>query len=345
MNIEQEVREMLSSKVRNAPGLEEPPQPVMRRARVRRIRNGIGGTAIAALVVFGAIAGVRVLGSDAINPTTRTGVVPWMSETAPPLVGDPELPACHAEDVRLTARSDFRALLGLEAIDAPCSLKAYSVRVLRTNGRTLPIGTLTAGAAIRVAPGSTTTLYGEWEPCAPPEPLIFEMLFIDSHNTLRAGSAAATENTCSGNATPKKLSFNGAVSPPTQRALAYLQMLDNLRATISGAPTTARPGDTLRFRVTLENTSGRQIRLEPCLTYSEQIVLGNGGPEPKRYVLNCQGVGGVFEPRESRVFAMQYTIPYDTEAGEWGLIWSLEQPPDIGSDFQPATHQITINAL
>jgi hypothetical protein len=81
------------------------------------------------------------------------------------------------------------------------------------------------------------------------------------------------------------------------------------------------PGDEIRFTVTLTNTSGHSILLDPCPTY-RMYVPGSGAQEPQR-PLNCAATEDRLLQGESLSFRMVYTVPLDVGPGEQLLIWDL----------------------
>ncbi|MBV1851790.1 DUF4232 domain-containing protein [Catellatospora tritici] len=89
------------------------------------------------------------------------------------------------------------------------------------------------------------------------------------------------------------------------------------------APAKAKPGTDLDYTVTLTNTGGRPLALEPCLTYMEMLYKG-----VEVHRLNC--APGTIPAGGSLRFAMRLHIPDYTPAQSWQLEWSVREPGAIG---------------
>src|SRR6058998_1649129 len=113
--LEEEVREMLRSKVRHAPGLDEPPLAVLRRARGRRVFNTVGLAAGLAVVAVGSLIGVKSLGTTPVEQLTRLAV-PFEAITPSPN-GVGGIDPCRASDVRFSVDAGPHAALGFTARD------------------------------------------------------------------------------------------------------------------------------------------------------------------------------------------------------------------------------------
>ncbi len=85
-----------------------------------------------------------------------------------------------------------------------------------------------------------------------------------------------------------------------------------------------RSAGPLRYRVTLENPSGEQVRLRPCPTYTEGLYAA-GPPVVRSYRLNCSRVHAI--PAHGRVtYAMRVWIPHrlTDHPDMFKLSWSLD---------------------
>jgi hypothetical protein len=113
-----------------------------------------------------------------------------------------------------------------------------------------------------------------------------------------------------------------AAIPPDQAAS------EQSLATVSlSTPPTATIGQPLDFTVTLTNTGTLPASLEPCPTYTEDLVVGGRALKPpaaQDYRLNCAAIGPQIAPRASVVLAMRYAIPPDVGPGVVELGWSMD---------------------
>lgn len=101
-----------------------------------------------------------------------------------------------------------------------------------------------------------------------------------------------------------------------------------LAASLS-APRSARPGDVLRYELTLRNTLEATYRWRgECPVFL--AILQTQSPEPlntagNHQQLNC-GPAQDIEPGGTARFEMELFIPPTVPAGEWILIWSFTAP-------------------
>ncbi len=80
------------------------------------------------------------------------------------------------------------------------------------------------------------------------------------------------------------------------------------------------------FTVTLTNTSGAPMPLDPCPTYRTYIFNPNAPEGPTR-VLNCAAIGAVLAPGQSVSLDMQLSISRDDPGGYQLIAWKLVSPP------------------
>lgn len=107
----------------------------------------------------------------------------------------------------------------------------------------------------------------------------------------------------------------------------------SLRVRIQESPAPVRPGEVLRYVVTLSNPTREAIALDPCPSFSQSVPdLGVKSPNQ----LNCPKARPVPARGEER-FAMQLTIPSTAAPGRYPLHWL---PSSI--DVDPAETTLTV---
>jgi Protein of unknown function (DUF4232) len=113
-----------------------------------------------------------------------------------------------------------------------------------------------------------------------------------------------------------------AVVPPQPPAA------EPLSASVSlSAPATATAGQVLDFTVTLTNRGTQPASLEPCPTYTEDLVVGGRALKPpgsQGYLLNCPAIGPQIAAGASVALAMRYAIPANIDPGSVELGWSMD---------------------
>lgn len=330
MNIDQEVREMLNAKVRNAPGMNEPPQPVMRRARTRRVMNGVGVTFAVLLIATGSVIGARSLGkTGTIEPAVPgTGkVVPWEP------IGPGTLPgqrSCHATVLDLAADAGGAPGLILSAKDdrADCAvLGTFSVRLYDSAGKQLNVRVLNADsfrAAILNDPRISQMLVFEWgNGCAPSAgPIRYDLDLPFDGGTLSTTATRLGEGTlvdptsCDGNRTATTMTFVGVTSE--EAGPPYKNAIDNLGIELSQVPSSVAAGSVLRYAVTLINRTQTAISLIECPLIEQRLQVSRDRHEVFWNRLNCDAAPAVILPGSSVTFAMEIPVPGDA--------W---QPPEV----------------
>jgi hypothetical protein len=316
--IEQEVREMLNSKVRNAPALNEPPAPVLRRARVRRALNAAGLAAGLAVVVVGSLIGVRSLESpqDAVPITPLPGVVPWVDTFELPLN---QQPACRAADLVLTAEPVTQGTLSFLPRDSNvrCRLDlGLALRIRDSAGHDVDLRMNPEGeaqGAMLVTSGTLTTdiQLGFMNGCLPSGVLRFDVTLPNNGGTL---SALTTEEPMACYGPGEQLS--GTLRFVTGKAARDLGRLAELRVQIAGLPGSIARGATLHYQVHVANPTNRVIRFEVCPAFFQVMV-----PDFRRsqdafargFDLNCPAAPDAIPAHRSLVFAMELPIRTDRE--------------------------------
>lgn len=126
--------------------------------------------------------------------------------------------------------------------------------------------------------------------------------------------------------------------PPQQPAT------EPLSASVSlSAPPTATAGQVLDFTVTLTNLGTQPASLEPCPTYTEDLIVGGRALKPpasQDYLLNCPAMGPQIAAGASVVLAMRYAIPADIDPGPVELGWSMD--PGGPFDSLSASARVTL---
>ncbi len=102
------------------------------------------------------------------------------------------------------------------------------------------------------------------------------------------------------------------------------------------APATATIGQDVRFTVALTNLGDQPAILEPCPTYSEDLIVGGLRLKPtadREYALNCSAIEDAFAPGATIVMEMRYPIPRYVGPGSAELLWSMDPggPFDTGA--------------
>lgn len=87
------------------------------------------------------------------------------------------------------------------------------------------------------------------------------------------------------------------------------------------APTTAMPGQLLRYVVTITNSSGKNVSFRSCPSYQEAFYTSGGAQFVGRYQLNCDTVH-VIPAGQSVRYAMQLPVPANA-SGTVKFTWFL----------------------
>ena len=306
MNIEQEVREMLNAKVRNAPGMEEPSQPVLRRARVRRARNGAAFAAIVAIIAVGSIAGVRSLvGTQPLEPTgpgTVRNPIPWSAIDGGDLAS---MRPCNASDLTFRALSDVGALeLAPKPRGGRCAIdKGLDLRVFDPSGGRIPIrldrnafdDALIIAGRIRAAiiPISYSS------PCVPFNGAMrFELVLPHGGGTLQGPASAAGTACPPGTATivigQGSIDFGG------------YNYHNDLIPSIERLPSVVDADGDIRYLVRLQNASDKAVSLDPCPLYEQEIQEEGGFKYLTSLRLNCADAPRSIESGNGLVFEMVF---------------------------------------
>ena len=116
-----------------------------------------------------------------------------------------------------------------------------------------------------------------------------------------------------------------------------------LKASLDSGVYDAVRGSTLRYRVTVRNTSRRPYRFAQCPVYVEQLgtakaLLAGRGIAKEIHFLNCRGVGAI-APGASVTFAMEIRVPTTLKAADL-LEWQLA-PRAYSAPWAPANVVLT----
>ena len=129
---------------------------------------------------------------------------------------------------------------------------------------------------------------------------------------------------------------------PAPLATSPQPAIPPLTATLT-APTNARPGDELRYEVTLRNNADTTYQwLANCPVFL--AILQTSPPEPRNVAgthqqLNCGRARDLPPGGEAR-FEMRFFLPQAVPPGPWILTWSFVAPGQPASP--PATSSLTI---
>jgi hypothetical protein len=133
----------------------------------------------------------------------------------------------------------------------------------------------------------------------------------------RTGVAFSGGGTCEGNASVHSIGvspFTGLMPQPNW--VENSQLAITLRL-----PDHVHAGQTLRYEVTLTNSSGAPFKFHDCPSYTEDASRP-GHKNLANYQLNCSSVRWL-APDESATFAMVLDIPADTPPGPGRLRWEM----------------------
>lgn len=124
-------------------------------------------------------------------------------------------------------------------------------------------------------------------------------------------------------------------SPAPQPASAVLSV-----------PSSATAGADLVYYVTLKNLGTKAAPLDPCPTYSENLVVGGVAlklPAAAFLLLNCTYIGPALEPGSFVQLEMDLAIPADAVPGPAVLHWDLD--PGGPLDTSSASPQATLTIV
>ncbi len=322
---------------RVAAGLEVPPAPLATlvaagRRRQRRRRAGlVGGLAAAAAVVaiLGSIEGGATLVRGSSRPAQPAasggsgGTVPW-TNTPAPQTSAPTPDGCRFGDLRI-ARGRVGVWQGrsVQALDVSntsgvtCSFSPHSLSVtaITPGGRQVGVDTATGQDAVTLAAGQTVHVgLGAPADCASAPAIARTMQVAVAGGAAHRVDKAWLPVNCG---RPRVVQVN--VDPAPQGP-------EPLTATLH-APANATAGSTLRFTVTLTNTSGSEpVMFARCPSYYIGLKVAR---VDEGYQLNCEANPDL-APRESRTYQMQLAVPAGA-AGSDVLTWNLNGHAVAGS--------------
>lgn len=356
---EQEVREMLRTKVSKAPVRDEPPPVVLRRSKTLRAVNGVGIMAAAAAVVLGIVLGAQTFGGgEPVTPDAPVDpgvqVVPWRPLPASSSDGvidlrPPTGRPCTADDIDPLLVTAIGVGFPASNENVSCTIDPHadgfsvSIRDVIVRFGEVPV-TIEVGetAPIIHVDGSkprAAGLFFTWRNYCDRE--------LDEANfdfTLPGGGSVAS----SGKLVPPSCDIPNAPSRMTFDAGGWVggfftddpPVVPNLGYTIS-APATVSRGSTLVYRVRVVNRLSEDVRMiSPCPNYAHGFQRGDFDAAHTGNRLNCEGAtdetipaGGVVE------FEMRLDVDSTLEPGDWALFWVPELGPRIDT---PATARIRV---
>lgn len=271
----------------------------------------------------------------------------------------PGLDDCTAADLEVNrVRRAFEPQLGLRVKPGgrACALDAIApVTLVAANGKTLPpVNTLDPGyhAKIPLRPGQYAIYTVHWAFNCDPA--------FDRGATARlrlpggvlswSGVPAPRRCLRDTHDVPYELGGWRGIHPPSKIPWAHV------RVRIEGAPSTIRPGQTVRFTAVLENPDDTAVVLAPCPAYDvdlaqnidvEDDIYGDRIAVPgARFssLLNCRAVSDLLPAHSATAFRMVLHVPDVFRYDAWErdhvipkgvLSWRLS-----GSDFPYAYHAV-----
>jgi hypothetical protein len=341
-DIQQEVREMLQSKSNRAPVMDEPPRPLLRRARTRKALNTTGIAAAVILIAAGSVLAARSFGKS-IEPVVRppTETIPWAP--LPVTVLGKERP-CRASDLNfMTATGGtWRLRFQLKRTDLRCALDAkFGLRLLDPAGKSLDVRVLRApdfGGVIHAEGTSDTNdLLFDWGGCVPVGPIRFDVTLAHGGGELSAVAPVGGPTNC----------VSGGPTTLTFKSVSWTKMREagdvtDLMVQLDEIPGSVSRGGILRYVVKLSNLSGKVITLDPCPFFIQSLQTDVERPgidvltTVTDYMLNCAAAPPSVPNRGTLRFEMRVTVPADAKAGLGEIGWGFEtlgsdQPTEIGT--------------
>lgn len=350
--IEQEVREMLRTKVAQAPVRDEPPPVVLRRTKTLRAVNGVGILAAAAAIVLGVVLGAQTFGDRSLEPIRPSDPVPWISEPASTVVPPREATAtrpCAALDVAITGvLNDDLSLpsemsFGPRGRDVFCVVDPHDAFEVILRGPDLQPLPLEVRVARSVRPfdvdsrepSVTRGLAVRWTNYCGPRAEGRTMNVVFEKSVLSIEDPWGVLPPCADAGEPSVLEFTGTTTSIVDDHLGPLPTTtDPLRLAVRPileGPARVTRGTTMTFTVTLLNQSNTDIRLDPCPNYSEGFKTGTESIYAGAYRLNCAEVPSAVLPAGARIaFEMKVDVPTSIRPGEWMLFWHLKPDGVVG---------------
>jgi Protein of unknown function (DUF4232) len=107
-------------------------------------------------------------------------------------------------------------------------------------------------------------------------------------------------------------------------------------------PPTATAGGDLAFTVTITNRGAKPAVLNPCPTYTEDLIVAGRALKPpasQQFLLNCAAIGNALAPGATVTLAMRYAVPASIPPGPVEFVWGLDPggPFDAGTAVQRAS--------
>jgi len=282
--------------------------------------------------------------ASAARPEIRAGAVPWVNRPAaayvPPLPPEPTAayPPCRAR--QLAGRSGrggpaagtvYQEVALINRSDRPCTLSGGPAVVtgVRVSGGTTTLTRVALGDGFNLVgrgpanlrPGRSgwvTLSYGDGCPALTSGGKAdYRTLFIVvDGGRVRVEFPVALNLVCG-----LAASRFGAPPPPPPSSKSPLNVLT---ASIA-VPGTLSAGAAASYTVTLDNHSAAPVRLLPCPSYAQYLVVFSGPGRrsylTRRYYLNCAAVRRI-TAHGSVTFAMR--IPVPAGAGQAKLDWQLQ---------------------
>jgi len=326
-SIEQEVREMLTAKVGRAPGYDEPPPQVLRRARTKRVFTVSGAVLASAALIIAAIVVVQSFAKPALVTTHLVG---WRDLQVVPAGGDTPLdlsaPFCRAKDIafeiQLTSSEDYvqfknKSPKGRCQLNVP--LTVSSLKIFE-GARDLGV----VGTTHFTHPGFLVTsrphiIYFQWNSyCGPP--LSDERWEMTLPNRGGRISAYSNESVPPCRNVRPGVTFLQAAPAPRVSGSVYL------RPSIE-APKRVRPGELLVYKVRLTNDYAAPISFgsqADCPNYHQALYgIDTVVILDRSYQLNC-GDAGTVAPGKSVTFEMRLQVPTTMPIGTYTLHWGFQ---------------------
>ncbi len=115
---------------------------------------------------------------------------------------------------------------------------------------------------------------------------------------------------------------------------------------VLSVPPSANAGADLVYYVTLTNFGAQAAPLDPCPTYSENLVVGGVAlklPTVQRLLLNCAAIGPALAPGASVTLEMRLPVPAGVVPGPAILHWDMD--PSGSLDTSSASPQAALTIV
>ena len=308
-------------------------------------------------------------GTSSAPSASPSGLVPWIDATpgpvpsASPVAIPPGTRTCGPGD--LTASAGWQGATGQMAggvivtntSSTACVVMGAPRQVALLAGTTtlrttyvVEVGTgpgataTTAGQPVYLEPGGQATAFVTWSNwCGATRPTVTAVTVTlpDGGRPITAGATPPGPGIGGVPRCDVPTSGSTVTAGEFEPVPAQQPATEPVPASVSiSAPASATAGQVLEFTVTVTNIGTTSASLDPCPTYTEDLIVGGRALKPpalRGYLLNCPLIGSQIAPGASVVLAMRYPVPSDVGTGPVELLWGM----DPGGPFDAASASTT----